>query len=109
MRLPLGALQSPVQSRCAGQRENVGRRAVCIGLAGRMKESLVFRVFREHEIAGSNPAILTCIAVGPVLVQAGGLLSVTTQVRFLPPQRVVRKVKPIGDGTPFEAGRASPP
>ena len=34
-------------------------------------ESLVFRVLREHESAGSNPAVLTSIAVGPVLVRAG--------------------------------------
>ena len=34
-------------------------------------ESLVFRVLREHETAGSNPAVLTVIAVGPVLVRAG--------------------------------------
>ena len=27
---------------------------------------------REHEIVGSNPTILTFIAVGPVLVRAGG-------------------------------------
>ena len=39
----------------------------------RVWESLVFRVLREHEIAGSNPAILTLFdAVGPVLVRAGG-------------------------------------
>ena len=38
----------------------------------RMWESLAFRVRREHEIAGSNPAILTDDAVGPVLVRAGG-------------------------------------
>ena len=44
----------------------------------RVWESLVFRVLREHEIAGSNPAILTVrvalttIAVGPVLVREGG-------------------------------------
>ena len=36
----------------------------------RVWESLVFRVLREHEIAGSNPAILTD-AVGPVLVREG--------------------------------------
>ena len=36
-------------------------------------ESLVFRVLREHEIAGSSPIILTLFdAVGPVLVRAGG-------------------------------------
>ncbi len=35
-------------------------------------ESLVFRVLREHEIAGSTPAVLTLIAVGPVLVRVGG-------------------------------------
>ena len=34
-------------------------------------ESLGFRVLRAHEIAGSNPAVLTLIAVGPVLVRAG--------------------------------------
>ena len=44
----------------------------------RVWESLVFRVLREHEIAGSNPAILTVrvaltvIAVGSVLVREGG-------------------------------------
>ncbi len=27
---------------------------------------------RAHEIAGSNPAVLTSIAVGPVLVRVGG-------------------------------------
>ena len=34
-------------------------------------ESLAFRVPREHEIAGSNPAVLTIFAVGPVLVREG--------------------------------------
>ena len=39
----------------------------------RMWESLVFRVLREHESAGSNPVILTyTFAVGPVLVREGG-------------------------------------
>ena len=46
----------------------------------RVWESLAFRVLREHEIAGSNPAILTIDdyecpqsdAVGPVLVREGG-------------------------------------
>ena len=41
------------------------------GLHIRVWESLAFRVRREHETAGSNPAILT-IAVGPVLVREGG-------------------------------------
>lgn len=41
------------------------------GLAGRTWESLAFRVVRVHEIAGSNPAVLTLIAVGPVLVRVG--------------------------------------
>ena len=36
-----------------------------------MWESLVFRGFREQENVGSNPTILTLIAVGPVLVRAG--------------------------------------
>ena len=35
-------------------------------------ESLVFRVPRAHEIVGSNPAVLTIDAVGPVLVREGG-------------------------------------
>ena len=34
------------------------------------------------------------------------LLTAQTLVRFQPPQLVIRKVKPIGDGSPFEAGRA---
>ena len=34
-------------------------------------ESLGFRVLRAHEIAGSNPAVLTFVAVGPVLVRVG--------------------------------------
>ena len=41
--------------------------------------SLAFRVFRKHEIVGSNPTILTgasrtdeFIAVGSVLVREGG-------------------------------------
>ena len=38
----------------------------------RVWESLAFRVLREHEIAGSNPAILTDNAVGPVLAREGG-------------------------------------
>ena len=44
----------------------------------RVWESLVIRVRREHETAGSNPAILTPLfggltifAVGPVLVREG--------------------------------------
>ena len=44
----------------------------------RVWESLVIRVRREHETAGSNPAILTpsfaglmIFAVGPVLVREG--------------------------------------
>ena len=48
VRLPLGALES------------------------RTWESLVFRVPRAHEIVGSSPAVLTLIAVGPVLVRVGG-------------------------------------
>ena len=38
----------------------------------RVRESLAFRVLREHEIAGSNPAILTDVfdAVALVLVRA---------------------------------------
>ena len=48
VQLPLGALQN-----------------------SRTWESLVFRRFREPEIVGSTPAVLTCIAVGPVLVRAG--------------------------------------
>jgi hypothetical protein len=45
---------------------------------------------------------------GGARVGTGGrLLSVTTQVRFLPPQLVLnRKVKPIGDGSRLESGRA---
>ena len=34
------------------------------------------------------------------------LLSVTSQVRFLPPQLWIRKVKPTGDGSRLESGRA---
>ena len=34
------------------------------------------------------------------------LLIALTQVRFLPPQLVIRKVKPIGDGNRLESGRA---
>ena len=61
VRLPLGALNS------------------------RTWESLVFRVLRAHEIAGSNPAILTflirCqIAVIDLPVKQG------TEVRPLPPE-----------------------
>ena len=41
-----------------------------LGAFFRAWESLVFRVPREHEIAGSNPAVLTD-AVGPVLVREG--------------------------------------
>ena len=35
-------------------------------------ESLGIRVLREQEIVGSNPTTPDFIAVGPVLVQAGG-------------------------------------
>ncbi len=39
----------------------------------RVWESLAIRVPREHEIAGSNPTVLTEFdAVGPVLVREGG-------------------------------------
>ena len=58
----------------------------------RVWEGLVFRVLREHENAGSNPAILTGASrtnndCGGFRVGTGGrLLTVLSQVRFLPPQ-----------------------
>jgi hypothetical protein len=82
----------------------------------RVWESMVFRVLREHEIAGSNPAILTGARValtnycGGFRVGTGGrLLTALTQVRFLPPQLFCekRKGKPTGDGSRLESGRAS--
>ena len=50
--------------------------------------------------------ILCTFRCGGACVGTGGrLLSVTSQVRFLPPQPV-RKGKPIGDGNRLERGRA---
>ncbi len=44
---------------------------------------------------------------GGACVGTGGrLLSVMSQVRFLPPQPWIRKVKPTGDGSRPESGRA---
>ena len=72
VQLPLGALQSPERT-CSLADVNATwtNGTVCFGLVGRTWESLVFRVPRAHEIAGSTPAVLTLIAVGPVLVRAG--------------------------------------
>src|SRR5262245_32013832 len=50
-----------------------------------MWESLAFRVPRAHEIAGSNPAILTYCG-GSRAGTGRRLLTAPTQVRFLPPQ-----------------------
>jgi hypothetical protein len=52
----------------------------------RMWERLVFRVLREHESAGSNPAILTFDCGGARVGTGRRLLTVLSQVRFLPPQ-----------------------
>ena len=40
-------------------------------LASGRGKAWLFHRFREPEIAGSNPAVLTDLAVGPVLVRAG--------------------------------------
>src|SRR5256885_2901155 len=48
-------------------------------------ESLGFRVPRAHEIAGSNPAVLTYCG-GTRAGTGRRLLTAPTQVRFLPPQ-----------------------
>jgi hypothetical protein len=53
-------------------------------ISGRGKVWL-FRRFREPEIAGSNPAVLTCCG-GARAGTGRRLLSAPTQVRFLPPQ-----------------------
>ena len=72
----------------------------------RVWESLVFRVLREHEIAGSNPAILTymircgqTVRQRPVKPTSGGSSPPTGAFKQ-------RKGKPIGDGSRFESGRA---
>src|SRR5947209_3107090 len=52
----------------------------------RVWESLAFRVLRAHEIAGSNPAILTDDCGGFCVGTGGRLLTALSQVRFLPPQ-----------------------
>ncbi len=79
------------------------------GLLIRTWESLVFRVLRAHEIAGSNPVVLThTIRCGqmvrrrPVKPKIGGSIPPTGALRE-------RKGKPTGDGTPLEPGRASRP
>ena len=81
VRLPLGALES------------------------RTWESLVFRVLREHESAGSNPAVLTRLRWGlcwygqaPVKRHGAGSIPATAAW--------IRKVKPTGDGSRPESGRA---
>ena len=52
VQLPLGAFNE----------QDVGKPGIPPGAA---------ECLREHEIAGSTPAVLTAIAVGPVLVRAG--------------------------------------
>ena len=64
-----------------------------------MWESLVFRRFREPETVGSNPDHPDLPCGGARVGTGGRLLSVTSQVRFLPPQLAKWKVKPIGDGS----------
>ena len=54
VQLPLGALDE----------QDVGKPGIPPGTVAQ-------RWSREHEIAGSNPAVLTLIAVGPVLVRVG--------------------------------------
>ncbi len=54
VRLPLGALVE----------RDVGKPGIPPGTDAK-------RWSREHETAGSNPAVLTSIAVGPVLARAG--------------------------------------
>src|SRR5438445_12918371 len=49
-------------------------------------ESLEFRVPRAHEIAGSNPAVMTVHCGGFRAGTGRRLLIAPTQVRFLPPQ-----------------------
>ena len=80
-----------------------------LGALSGVWESLGFRVLREHEIAGSNPAAPTYC--GGTRVGTGRrLLIALTQVRFLPPQLTTkRKGKPTGDGSRLESGRAAMP
>ena len=42
-----------------------------VGKPGIPPGTVAQRWSREHEIVGSNPTILTFVAVGPVLVRAG--------------------------------------
>ena len=82
VRVPPGALGSltirlstkrahDVAAACRLAMADVRVRLPLGALRFRTWESLAFRVPREHEIAGSNPAVLTD-AVGPVLVREGG-------------------------------------
>ena len=64
VRLPLGALYLLGLSVAARPRQRNLRAPII-----RMWESLVFRVLRVHEIAGSNPIVLTflkTIRCGPI-------------------------------------------
>ena len=79
VQLPLGALQSPKPvgplvnvARCSpaappASGSQAGCRKAWYSAGHRAQHGR-----REHETAGSNPAILTFLAVGPVLVRVGG-------------------------------------
>ena len=78
------------------------------GLLIRTWESLVLRVLRAHEIAGSNPAVLTSVMrwgpcwYGQAAVNRhdAGSIPATAALNK-------RKGKPTGDGSRFESGRAT--
>ena len=78
------------------------------GLLIRVWESLAFRVLREHEIAGSNPAILTDKTMRWVLCWYGKAAVNRRDAGSIPASAASyqRKGKPIGDGSRFESGRA---
>ena len=69
--------------------------------------SLASRVFRKHEIVGSNPTILTNLMrwvpcwYGRAAVNRFVAGSIPASAAF-----AKRKGKPIGDGSRFESGRA---
>ena len=62
----LAMQEAPVQLRLGAlEMQDVGKPGIAPGTDAQ-------RWSRVHEIAGSNPAVLTSIAVGPVLVRVGG-------------------------------------
>src|SRR5438445_10554740 len=68
-------------------------------------ESLEFRVPRAHEIAGSNPAVMTVHCGGFRAGTGRRLLTAPTQVRFLPPQlRALGRAAKVPGFQPGKAG-----